>query len=264
MIVLPVKMAEAKEASQNFFIELYKLWLPIGEVRIAACDEDIVFNGETYTAVPFQRESLTRSMDNIVDSCNISLGDCNYDMLSYVVNGYDFRGSAATIFRIMYPDSLSDPTISEWVFSGYIDEPSYSNGVFTCKIESRFPQIDCPNRCYQLACNSEFGDAECSITPRTVSAKIVSVNGNEMVIDTTETKGYWNNGVAIVGGEARVVETSEGNRLTLNVNFLQDGIVGKTVQLTQGCNKTQERCRYYGNLQHYGGFPAIPFESVYR
>ena len=261
--VLPVKMSQMKDSGETFFIELYIINLRSGTSYIAATDEDIVFNGQKYVAVPFQRQNITRSMDNITDSCQVSLSDVSYELLAYVMEGFDFRGSSCTVLRIMYPDSIKDPTICQWVFSGYIDEPSYSDGIFTCKIMSRFPSIECPNRAYHLACNSEFGDEQCKIKVVKENVGIKSVQGSTLTLVKAYPTGYWKDGVAFVEGESRIIESSIDDTITLNVNFLQD-LRGKSVELSQGCNKTHEACKGYGNTKNYSGFPAIPFETMYR
>ena len=181
-----------------------------------------------------------------------------------MVNGFDFRGAMATVVRIQYPESLEDPKIYEWIYAGTIDEPSFSEGTFSCKLQTVFPQVQCPNRGYQLACNSEFGDAECGYRPAISSVIIKAVDGNTLLTNMNYQGNYWKNGVITISGESRIIETNSGNSLTINVNFLQDNIVGKVATLKQGCDKSHERCAYYGNTIHYGGFPAIPFESVWR
>lgn len=263
MITLPVKMKEAKESKEPFFIELYVLKLRDGIMRIAACDENILYNNEEYTAVPFQRGEITKSIDNIIDSCEVTLGDCSYEMLRYVLDGFDFRGCEALVFRIQYPDSIEDPSIVQYVFGGLLDEASYSDGQFTCKIKSRLPEIECPNRNFRMACNSEFGDSECTMNLAKETVSISSVSGNTITISKSYNSRYWKDGVITIGGESRLIEASSGNTIQVNVNFMQN-ILGKSAELQRGCNKTVERCREYGNMIHYGGFPAIPFESSYR
>lgn len=263
MITLPVCMAEAKEKNSSFFIELYIIELRTGTIRLAACDEDIRFAGETYMAVPIQRESMTRSMDNITDSCSLSISDVDYGLLAYVMSGFDFRGVNAVVIRIQYPESLNDEKAFEWVYSGFIDEPAFADGTFSCKIMSRFPEIQCPNRTYQLCCNSDFGDIECGVSLGTDSALVISQENNVLQLRETYEENYWKNGVVTCGGESRIIQSSKGSTLTLNVNFLQD-MESKKVTLQRGCNKTQADCRRFNNLLHYSGFPAIPFESIYR
>lgn len=263
MITLPVSMAKAKESGNPFFIELYVLQLRDGVMRIAATDENILYNNEEYTAVPFQRGEVTTSMDNLTDSCEVSLGDCSYELLKYVIEGFDFRGCNAMIFRIQYPDSLKDPTIAQPVFAGYIDEPSYSNGEFTCKVKSRLPEIECPNRNFRMACNSSFGDEECGMSLAEETMSVVSTASNTVTLEKSHDKNYWKDGVISVGGESRIITESNGDTITLNVNFVQD-ITGHSATLRRDCNKTVEACRAFGNMKHYSGFPAIPFESNYH
>ena len=262
-VVLPVKMQEMKEKNETFFIELYVIKLRTGMSYIAACDEDIVYDGTKFIAIPFERESLTRSMDNITDSCKIKLADVDYGLLAYVMQGFDFRGCECTVFRIQYPDSLENPKIAQWMFSGSIDEPSFEDGVFSCTIMSRFPQIDTPTRWYQLSCNSEFGDKECGMSLGEEKAIITAVNGRELTLDKSFPANLWNCGVCSVKGESRIVSFSDDNKLILNVNFFQP-MDGKEVTLHRGCDKTHEMCKRLGNAKHFSGFPAIPFESVYR
>lgn len=262
-VVLPVKMSEMKDKDEAFFIELYAIKLRTGMTYIAACDEDIEYDGQKFIAIPFKRESLVRSMDNITDSCKITLGDVDYALLAYVMNGFDFRGCECTIFRIQYPDSLSDPTIFQWVFSGFIDEPAFAGGEFTCTVMSRFPQIDTPNRYYQLSCNSEFGDEECGMDLGTEKAKVIAADGNVLTLDRSFGDGVYRCGVCSVEGESRIINESSGNTVKLNVNFVQP-MIGKEVTLNRGCDKTAGMCRKYGNMKQFSGFPAIPFESIYR
>ena len=262
-VVLPVCMAQAKESKNPFFIELYILNLRTGISRLAACDEDIVFAGEKYMAVPFQRGDIGRNLDTINDSIEISLADCSYEMLRFVMNGFDFRGCTATILRIQYPESLKNPNVVQLVFSGFIDEPSFSNGVLSAKLNARLPEINCPNRNYRLACNSEFGDSECGMSLGKETVAITGRTRNIISLGVSHEKDYWKDGVITVEGESRVVSSSSGNTVTVNVGFAHE-VMGKSAELIRGCNKTVARCKSYGNMNHYSGFPAIPFESVYR
>lgn len=263
-VILPVSMDKAKDSKNPFFIELYSINLRTGTMRIAACDENIVFDGETYYGVPFQRGEITKTTDNIVDSCTITLGDCSFEMLKFALNGFDFRGCSATILRIQYPDSLKDPSIVQWIFSGTIDEPSFSGGAFSCKLVARLPSVDCPNRDFRLACTSEFGDRECGMSLNKTTVTIRRVTDNRISLSRSFGDNYWKDGTISIIGESRQIIESHGNDVYVNVNFAQANVAGKRAELIRGCNKTVAACRRYNNMKHYSGFPAIPFESEYR
>ena len=125
------------------------------------------------------------------------------------------------------------------------------------------PEINCPNRNYRLACNSEFGDSECGMSLAREYASVTARSGNVITVAVSHDKDYWKDGVITVEGESRVISSSNGNTVTVNVGFAHE-VRGKSAELTRGCNKTVERCKAYGNMKNYSGFPAIPFESVYR
>lgn len=267
MIILPQKMSEMKDSNQTFFIELYKIDLRTGPLYLAATDTDITFAGQTFIAIPFERETITRSVDNVIDSCDIKLGDGDYDKLAYICNGFDFRGCDVTIIKIMYPDSLTDDTLCSMVFAGYIDNPSYSEGVFSCTLKTRMPNIEVPNRSCQLCCNSDFGDDECKMSLGTTTLSLSEgTNKDNIVLPTSYSNDYWKDGVISVKGESRLILSSSGNKVTIAYSFLQDDIQeGTQATLIRGCDKTKETCKNrFNNLRNFSGFPAIPFESVYR
>lgn len=267
MIILPQKMSEMKDSDATFFIELYIVKLKTGTIYLAATDTDITFAGQTYMAIPFQRETIDRSMDNVIDSCEISLGDGDYDKLAYLSNGFDFRGADVTIFKISYPDSLEDDTIKSISFMGYINSCSYSDGVFSFSLNSRLPNIEVPNRTCQLCCNSEFGDSECGISLEETNVELAtgSTSSNILLPSTYETN-YWKDGVIFIKGESRLILSNEGNKIVVNYSFLQSDIKGgMEATLIRGCDKTKETCQNrFNNMKNFSGFPAIPFENVYR
>lgn len=267
MVILPQKMSEMKDSDKTFFIELYIIYLKTGPLYLSATDTDINFNGQTYIAIPFQRETIDRSMDNVIDSCNVSLGDGDYDKLAYLCNGFDFRGAEVVIFKIMYPDSLTDSNLCRISFCGYINACSYSQGTFSCTLNTRIPNIEVPNRSCQLCCNSEFGDEECTMSLGTANINLnAGSTKDKILLPTTYDKDYWKDGVISIRGESRLILSSEGNKVTINYSFLQDDVKeGTPATLVRGCDKTKETCKSrFNNMSNFSGFPAIPFETVYR
>ena len=266
MLILPVSMKEAAQSGNPFFIELYVISLRTTTLFLAACDEDITFAGQKYIAVPVKREELNKSLDSITNDCSLEVSDCSDDLLRYVLSGYDFRSCRCNIIRIQYPDSLTDETNFSWVFSGEIDEPSFTDGVFTCKVVREFPQIQVPNRDFRLACNSEFGDAECRMNVGKETLPVVKVSEktpNILRLPKSYPKNYWKCGTVTMEGESRTILKSDNDTITLNINFLQE-FTTRQAELVRGCDKTKKMCQKYKNMQHFSGFPAIPFENIYR
>lgn len=264
MAYIPVNMESAKNSGSTFFVELYVLDLKTGVSYIAACDQDIYFNDILFVAVPFSRGDIARSIDSVVNECEVKLGDINDDRLAMIMNGIDFRGCGCTIYRIVYPDSLSDSSMCQCVFNGYIDSPSYSEGVLTCVVKDYFPSLNAPVRSYRLPCNSVFGDETCGVSRDRRNETIQEVNGNTLVLTGVYPDNYWKNGTINVNGETRIITSSSANIVRVHITFVQTGITGVSATIERGCDKTQTNCAIYGNLHRYSGFPAIPFESMYR
>lgn len=263
MIILPVSMKESMASGNPFFIELYTIHLRTTTLRLCAADEDIIFNGEEYHAVPIQREDIEKSIDSIVNDCNLQVADCSDELLTYILNGYDFRGCRCEIIRIQYPESLSDPTRYSFIFAGEIDEPSFEGGTFSCKVSFEFPKIQVPSRDYQLYCNSEFGDAECCMNTGETKVMVTKVTSNVLSLPKSYEKDYWAHGTITIEGESRTILKSLNDEITIDLNFLQD-FHSKEATIKRGCNKTATMCKKYKNMKHFSGFPAIPFENVYR
>lgn len=260
-------MSEMKDSDVTFFIELYKIELRTGAIYLAATDTDIVFGGQKFTAIPLERETVDRSIDTVIDTCNVKLGDGNYEKLAYICNGFDFRGCEVQIIKIMYPDSLADENIFSWVFNGYIDNPSYADGTFSCTLKTRMPNIEVPNRTCQLCCNSEFGDEECTMSLGEITVDLATGSSQEKIfLPSSYPDDYWKNGVVTISGEARLILASTGNSVTIAYSFLQDNIkAGTKATLIRGCDKTKETCKgRFDNMKNFSGFPSIPWEAVYR
>lgn len=264
-MTIPVSLQQMKDKGETFFIELYEVALRTGMIYLAACDEDIEFDGHTYVAVPFERGEISKSIDQVTDQCTISVGDVDDDRLAYIMNGFDFRGCAATITRIAYPDSL-ETNQGFYVFGGYLDNPAYEDGVFSCTIKSYFPSIQAPSRSYQLSCNSAFGDKICGMSKDRTAFEVVAVFADgSFRIDKSYANNYWKDGLVSISGESRLITGSHDDVVQVNYGFMQENLVGKTAIMERGCDKSRATCNgRYHNLKRFSGFPAIPFESQYR
>lgn len=264
-MTVPVSLQKMKDKGETFFIELYEIALRTGTIYLAACDEDIEFNGNTYIAVPFERGEISKSIDQVTDQCTVSVGDVDDERLAYIMNGFDFRGCTATIMRIAYPESL-ETNQGFFVFYGYLDNPAYEDGVFSCTIKSYFPKIEAPSRSFQLSCNSAFGDSICGMSKARTTLTVTAVNNDgSLVVNQSYTDNYWKDGLISISGESRLITGSTDCTIRVNYGFIQENLVGKTAVLERGCDKTSATCKNrYDNLKRFSGFPAIPFESQYR
>jgi len=267
MIILPVALATAKEQSQNFFIELYEVHLPSGTVRFAACDEDIPFNGQVYKSVPIQRGEIKTTVDSKTDNVELKIANVDQDFTAAIYGGLDFRGSDCYIMQILYPNSLSDPTIFKYIITGYLDNPVFDGKEFKVTIKSRIPNIYSPSRKFQLPCNAWFGDPdECGATKYTASPTIAD-GSTQTQIHTGDGNGvdFWKDGILTYYNESRKITAFSGGVFTLEYPFTYTVQVGATFTVEQGCDKSATVCKNrFNNLANRSGFPSIPFEFAIR
>lgn len=266
MKILPISMKTAKESSNPFFIELYTIWLTTGVIRLCNCDEVITFAGNDYSPVPIQRGTIKATVDSKVDNVELKIVDADNSKISALMSGFDFRGRYCEIDKILYPDSLTDPTAVVLAFYGYLDTPTYSNGEFTVTIKSSVPYIQSPTRITQYFCNSSFGDTECGMdkAKRTVNIDTVKSTANKIYITDTIDGGYYNSGLLTIGYETKWISNDYINEYgahILETQFPFQGTIQATGTIERNCNKTPEMCKnQYNNRSRYSGFLAVPLE----
>ena len=265
MVNLDEVLQEAKEKEHLTVIELYEISLRTGKAYICNTDKDIIFEGHKYISVPLEREEISQSTDNIDDSMKIKMSDATTEQLQYIIAGFDFRGCTVRVRQILYPESLNDNAISREVFYGYIDNPAYENGEFSCTLRSRIHKVTVPRRTYQTMCNSQFGDEICQMDKARQSGKLAKIiQSSTLIIDITKEDNYWNNGIMTIEGESRMIRKSEGNKIYTYYPFFAKLTEGQTYTIERGCDKTATNCGKYNNLDRFTGFPSIPFEDIYR
>lgn len=265
MKILPVKLAEAKERANSFFIELYTIWLTTGIIRLCNCDQVITFNGQDYQPVPVQRGTIKSTVDAKIDNVELKIADSDLSKVAALIEGFDFRGHYVEIDRIMYPESLHNSDYVMNVFYGYLDTPVYSNGEFTVQVKAQFPVTNTPSRVTQYFCNAAFGDDECGMdkAQRTIDIDTAKSSKNLIVTTTSMTAGYYRNGLLTIGYETKFIksdyiDTSGNHILQTLYPFLGDLQTIATIE--RNCDKTPEMCANYGNRARYSGFLAVPKE----
>ena len=261
MKILPVSIEKAKEQASSFFVELYNVYLKTGTIRICNCDTVINFNGYNYYPVPIERGNIKSTVDAKIDNMDLKISDADNEKVSALLEGFDFRGRRVEIFRIQYPESLTDNNIVIPVFWGYLDAPAYSNGEFTCTVKASFPKGKVPFRYTQYICNNTFGDENCKMKKEKVTVDIEEASSSPANIKTSYVgkDDYYKNGLITIGYETKMIKTNTSNGFISTYYPFLGELKGKAI-LQRNCDKTPEMCEHYKNRQNYGGFLAIPKE----
>lgn len=118
---------EKSRAAAKQPIFLYTIYDYIGtseNLRFAAYDVDVIFDGETYLKFPITHDRITENTKGEVDSTTVQLSNV-LRLIEYYLQNYDLRGKKVSI-KLVYADALDDPDCFI-EFSNYID--SYVSNV---------------------------------------------------------------------------------------------------------------------------------------
>lgn len=257
---IPVKMQQALESGSVFQIELYEIHLPTTTLYLCSCDQNITYNGQLYIAMPIERGEISKTVDSQVDNCELSIANTTEYFTQAIFEGINFIGSRVYIYKILYPDSLSDPSQITMLFYGSIDSPELTNeGTFKIQLVSDIPTAT-GGRILQYPCNSTFGDSACQHSIQTVSGVVLSANQRTLQLSNFDGNNTtWKNGLILCNSEGRRIVAMNGSTITVEYPFLQN-VHGLTYTVKQDCDKTTADCDRLNNRIHYGGFTAVPYE----
>jgi uncharacterized phage protein (TIGR02218 family) len=128
-------------------------------------------------------------------------------------------------------------------------------------------------RTYTPQCYKRFGStgfAGCFKTPTQEDADITVIYSRYDIEATISAPaGTYDNGLLeFVSGtntmlQPMVIKKHLTNRIILHEPMYYNPEIGDTVQLTEGCVKTQAACITKSNILNFGGFPSIPVNSTY-
>lgn len=258
---LPVKLQDIKEQSSVFMIELYDIYLPNGNLHLAACDIDIVFNGITYIGVPVQRDAVKSTTDTKVDNTKLTVSNFDNAFTVALFQGYNFLGCKCVIYQVPYPDALTDNTLIFPVFWGTLDAPVLNTKEATFQVDVVAPTTNLENaRTMQLPCNNDFADGDaCTASLSQVTG---TVQGGSTVYDVYvqqyEATNFRQFGLVTVGYETRAIIASSGNKITVEFPFYN--VPTGSYVLQCGCDKTTDSCDKFGQRGNYSGMLGVPFE----
>ena len=239
MLSLPVAFREALESGSVFDIELYEVHIPNMTLYLCSCDINIQFNGRTYLALPIRRGEISKTVDNSIDSCELQISNATDKFTQLLFKGIPFTGSRIYIYRILYPDSLTNANMIKPVFMGRVDAPELtSDGIFKVTVTTDVPNVRGGRRT-QYSCTSVFGDASCRCNIDKISTVIDQVkqrdDGYYVGIRNPVEEQTYRNGVLIASGEARKIVRFEDSGVILEY------AIGNTMRNPEWLRQNTER-----------------------
>ena len=155
------KQEKAKQENRPVFLYIIEDYDGSDDLYLAGYDEDVIYNGVTYTRFPITHEFTGENNQGQIDQVKVRLANVSR-LIQLYLEQYDFRGRKV-IIRTVWADQLADP-------DAYIDDIFYvdnytadqNNVEFTLTSKFDVLGMDLPARRYaRNYCSWKFKSAEC-------------------------------------------------------------------------------------------------------
>ncbi len=155
------KQEKAKRENTPIFLYTLEKYDGANDLCLAGFDEDVIYNGITYSRFPITHEFVGENNQGQIDQVKVRLANVSR-LIQLYLEQFDFRGKKVTI-RMIWLDQLSDPdAFMDDIF--YIDSytADQNNVEFTLTGKFDVLGVDLPARRYSRNyCSWKFKSAEC-------------------------------------------------------------------------------------------------------
>ncbi len=247
-------------------VELYEFISGATAYRYTSADGDVVYGGNTYTAVPIARGDVEATSETARLALEITC-DRSLPVLDLFSTMPPDEIVAVTLRRLHVGDGEA---ITLWM--GRILNVTWKSAAAEIHCESVYTSLKRTGlrRLYQMACPHVVYDAGCGLSRASFKAtKTVSaVSGVTLSIASIgAADGYYAGGYLewASGGvtKRRAIRSQVGGSVV--VSFPLPGMVGgASVDLYPGCDHTLATCASkFSNNLNYGGMPYFPEKNPF-
>lgn len=257
-------------------IELYTFIFGTDITRLTSYNQNIVFDGFTWTATQISRSQLQAAVEDAVNDLKIIMPLDNPIPQQFIAN-VPGRVGSVKVERAHADDPAEQRVV---LFDGFISAVSFDGDLqatITCKPATNVFKRTGPRITYQGLCNHVLYDARCKILRSGDPAgefkligTVISQSGNDIDVAgvTAKGAGFFDGGFIIApsGGDAdaRLILSSSGDTLTLLLPFSVE-VLGTSVDVFAGCTHDLAIClSKFDNVINYGGFPFVPRKNPFN
>lgn len=238
-------------------------------IRFTDCDDEVVFEGNTYSnEIGFSASSIVSAANSLAQGCDI-LTVIGTDITEDRIRSSYFDKATVHLVVVDY-ETPTNGGIK--LFGGTVGQIEYDDlGKVTIHVVGLFSNKVFINiETYGNFCRAEFGDARCQFDIESLRAEFTvaaQINGQKFTtVELNEDDGYWrygilkftsgfNNGVVITVATSKSADKS----IILFVPAPFTITAGDTGTIYPGCDKTLAMCRdRYDNIIHFRGEPYTP------
>jgi hypothetical protein len=254
-------------------VELYRFVQDGVVVTFTSADEDIVYNLETYTAIPIGRSKVDMKAEISKATLEVSIGINNAIARSWM-NAVSELQLSLTIFQ---QSELGTDVMWKGRLAGVKPQQSDIKFVFESiftslrrpGLRARF-QLNCRHALYKGAAGSGCG-LTMTDWAEIREATAISADGTVVTIPTAAgdpAGDYFTGILEAPDGTMRFITAHSGASITLSraIASLTTAIGGgpTNVTLYPGCDRSRARCiARFNNLVNNGSFPFIPIRNPF-
>lgn len=251
-------------------IYLYRFILGTSLWRYTSADEDVVFDGHNWQAVPISDEGIGQTGEAATDALRIT-ADASIGPVLAFRNNPPSNTIQVTIFRAHEGD-LSNFITAYVGEVTEVDTPTPNSASITCETLSATMrraglrlgwQRTCPYALYDpLTCKVEKGLYGVAGTIGAISGFTINVAALAAYPAGRFAGGFIEWVDPIRGTERRMIESQLGGALTI-FGTTEDLEIGMPLTIYPGCARTMDACTDFDNLPNYGGYPHMPGKSPF-
>lgn len=250
-------------------VELYEFSKSGAYWRYTSADGDVVYGGNTFTAVPISRSAIEATSETVKTALDIT---CARDL------------SVLDLFILMPPEDLVAVTVRRLhagdgeaitVWMGRVLNATFGNASAELHCESVFTslkriglrrlyQVACPHVVYGVGCGLDRDDFRADATVSTVSGTTLTLSGIGAFAAGHFAGGYleWERTTGVF--ERRAIRSHSAGVVV--ISFPIPGLAAAaTVHLYPGCDHTLATCSAkFANHLNYGGMPYFPDKNPFN
>ncbi|PHR58714.1 MAG: hypothetical protein COA47_09925 [Robiginitomaculum sp.] len=250
-------------------VELYTFTRSAQVFRYTSADEDVLYQGATFTAVPLSRPSFEQSQDPGRKPISLKASSGLGFVQQYIASPP--TDSISLIIRRFHTEDNTTEAVISWM--GRVTNVKFESNQVEIQCEPIFTSMKRPGlrRLYQTTCPHLLYGPECKFSKPTFQLDAaVNITGGTTLTAASiggEADGFytggmveWTNAGVI---DKRFILTHTGSGITINLPF--EGMVnGDSVRIFPGCDHVLSTCvDKFSNEVNYGGFPFIPTKNPF-
>ena len=239
-------------------------------------DRDIAFEGITFKAdTGLSARALQQTTGLAIDNSE-ALGALSAAAVTEAdVRAGRYDGATVRAWLVNW----QEPALRTLQFRGHLGEIARVAGAFRAELLGLTEALNqVQGRVYQVPCAAVLGDSGCKVdlsqallsglgvVQAVDDQKVLSLSGLDGFYDRWFERGRLK---VLTGAAAGLVGVVKNDRASGTVHQVElwealraEVAVGDTVEISAGCDKRVETCRYkFDNLLNYRGFPDIPGED---